>query len=351
MEDTLSCVFDRGEPGQGSPTFGCSLVFLGLETSGRGRSKKRAKKNAVKRWLDLFRAQEEVYMGSVVDTFEQFVCRVNKDGPCTVDMVDGDNAWDMIAQLIPQSQALYVAGGRALPHRAPRLRTAGAVCCLEVCDSAAKNAADMMLAFRAGQLAERLRHRPLVRVVSRDGAFEVTWRLLKASGLPARLAVRGEDLDTGGWPPVLEPATRAKLGGGGDCGWPALRRGLGRSGSLFPSLVALRHGLTPGELAELLRAASFPHRLRWRGERVDRWLGSDPRPAVAEMDEMWDVVVRGGRGPLRSPEEEALLRNQTLSHMHGRIPTVALWDARSVGEATLWPRWWAQCSGGDHAKG
>ena len=84
---------------------------------------------------------------------------------------------------------------------------------------------------------------------------------------------------------------------------------------------------------------------------MDRWLGSDPRPAVAEMDEMWDVVVRGGRGPLRSPEEEALLRNQTLNHMHGRIPTVALWDARSVGEATLWPRWWAQCSGGDHAKG
>ena len=45
------------------------------------------------------------------------------------------------------------------------------------------DAADMMLAFRAGELAARLRHRPRVRGLSRDAAFDAVWRLLRARGL------------------------------------------------------------------------------------------------------------------------------------------------------------------------
>ena len=308
--------------------FRCDLHFLCTSASGLGPTKRESKKKAVRQWKQL---RETVAVQSSVTSYTSFMAWIERVRPQCIDMVDGDNVWDMVASLLQCSQALYIVGGRSMTHEAPELRTPGAVCFLERCECVAKNAADMMLAFRAGQMVERLSYRPHIRVLSRDAAFDMVRCLLRDKGHEVRLIARTDQLDPR-WLPHLD----ARRLGGRFKDWTQARHTLLAS-SVSPSTVASRCGLGVADMAQVLCAAVFALEHRWQGEPLPEKLRG--ASSLEEMDALWSSVFPS-RVPSHSPGEEAVARNQELKRLHGRIPTVALWTGDSVGSPESWQSWW-----------
>ena len=181
-------------PGPKQQTFECRLECLGRSALGTATSKRRSKAAAVRRWLAHHTGTPAAPNAQGV-SFEALAAHLGRHRPPTVFVADGDNSWDLVRAVLPHAQALYIVGSRSLPHTAPALPLPGAVCCLERCTGVGKDAADMMAAFRLGQLAERLAgYAPEFVVLSKDNAFDMLRRLLQRRGQRAMLVSHSADL-------------------------------------------------------------------------------------------------------------------------------------------------------------
>jgi hypothetical protein len=167
-----------------SDRFVCTLRCLGREAAGAGQSKRRSKAAAVDGWL----AQRSPDL-----SFDRWVERLRQARPACIHVVDGDNSWNMVSSVVPTAQALYIVGSRTFPHEAPALPAPGASCCLERCAGVGKDAADMLAAFRLGQLVERL-DCPEIIIVSKDGAFDMLRRCVIEQGVRATLVQHPAEL-------------------------------------------------------------------------------------------------------------------------------------------------------------
>ena len=123
-------------------------------------------------------------------------------------IADGDNAWNMIRKV---RGFMLVVASKGFPHQLPTECAPHQV--LERVTSTSKDAADMLAAFRAGQLAQSLHagsYRPHIVVLSRDLAFEALPHIFQQIHISATFVNHPQDVP-GSVVEPLPPCTRALL--------------------------------------------------------------------------------------------------------------------------------------------
>ncbi len=181
---------------QGKPpnqVFVCTICFGGHAVCAKDRTKKKSRHACAEALLAKMR-NNCVLQPVPAQSFREWVARVIQRKPSTLVVVDGDNAWKAVKQV---RGFLLVVASPAFPHElSPCLETQ----VLERSTSTSKDAADMLAAFRLGQLAQMLSetaYRPHIVVLSKDFAFSALPPLLQQMGFPSRFVTREVD--------VLEP--------------------------------------------------------------------------------------------------------------------------------------------------
>ena len=169
--------------GGGVSGFTCAVSYAGRVAHGRGHTKRESKRIAAESWMRRIR-------DCVTESFDAFRFRLLCCDPPldTLCVVDGDHASDMFRvwarRTSPQaSVAVYVSGG-ASTHMPPERyvpRCKRGVVWVEKCTLQCKNAADMAIAFRMGQLCALLATRTPPReilLLSRDDGFRMIERCI-----------------------------------------------------------------------------------------------------------------------------------------------------------------------------
>ena len=183
--------------------FTCTLTCAGHAARGHGPTKRQSGDKAATAWMQQAAVRHERVTAR---SFDHFCHELTARGPDinAIAVVDGDNATDAArrwaAAVSPDAHvAVYVAAVATTRIKADRLvpECAYAVVFVEPCAVFCKDAADMLIAFRMGQLCTRVTTPSLRRVVifSRDGAFEMVRHCIRdACGGGGTVTILPEEL-------------------------------------------------------------------------------------------------------------------------------------------------------------
>lgn len=170
--------------------FVCTMSFGGHAVRAQDRTKKKSRQACAKALLLKMR-DNCAPLPAPAQSFHEWATRVAQQKPSTLLVVDGDNAWKVVKKV---KGFLLVVASPGFPHElSPRHEFQ----MLERSTSTSKDAADMLAAFRLGQLAQMLRdtaYRPHIMILSKDLAFGALPPLLQQLGFSSHFVAREVDV-------------------------------------------------------------------------------------------------------------------------------------------------------------